>query len=1597
MDAYSSEIEHSTPATPRNSHRQYHTTPARSQPQSASFSVSTSYDFPLGSRRPRNPTPASPFAADDDRSWQGELSWQFNPTGWRDNRDFSAALSPVGYSSGSRIFRRSAKDYFLSRTTAAAGLRSFTNPYYDHSSGHYEALPSGRLELQSYVARDGEDAFSARRFAPREPTMPHGAHRHLSAATKRSAASSGPLADKDELSLVDYDAPEDLDHQINLLETDPGHLQRQNPSWLSISNAYKHKGTEDDLYSVGHGPRNPGHTTHHIHGGDAQSHRKLNCQYGQNHHHYHHRTSLATAPYRHGDYDHTVHALENINDDLYSFNNDHKTPNHRVHEATSNQYRTHSHSGYDVDQELAYDVQDFDDDDVGAPKSVGLFGLFKYSTKFDLLLVLLGCLGSLINGGSLPWYSYLFGRFVNKIAKESKTDLQKMMKDVEKICLLMTGLAAVVVVGAYMEITCWRMVGERSALRIRTQYLRAVLRQDIGFFDTDISTSDIMHGISSDVAQIQEVMGEKMAHFVHHIFTFICGYTVGFLRSWKISLAIFAVTPLTMFCGIAYKAIYGGLAAKEEDSYRRAGSIAEQAISSIRTVFSFVAEDLLAEKYVDVLDKSVPLGIKIGFAKGAGIGVIYLVTYATWALAFWYGSILVARKEIKGGEAIACFFGVTVGGRGLALSLSYFAQFAQGTVAASRVFEVIDRVPDIDPYSAEGKRLSNPRGKIEFKGVTFAYPSRPTIQILQSLNLVIPASKTSALVGTSGGGKSTIFALIERFYDPTQGIVTLDGNDLRTLQVKWLRSQIGMVGQEPVLFSTTILENVMMGKENATKKEAIKACIAANAHSFISGLPQGYETMVGDRGTLLSGGQKQRIALARAMIKDPKILLLDEPTSALDPESETVVQKAIDKISMGRTTIVIAHRLATIKHADAIVVLDRGSVVEIGNHHELMENSGSYYNLVKLALEAVSKPTLQQSDIAIGFHTKLNQDPSQAENVYEISRSKYLKSNQDVGQVEEAEDKQSELRKYKLSEVWNLQKPELMILLLGLLLGMHAGAILSVFPLVLGQALNVYFDPNTKNLKREIRKLCLILVGLGFGCIGFMTGQQGLCGWAGTKLTKRVRDFLFRAILKQEPGWFDINENSTGILVSRLSSDCVSFRSILGDKISVLLMGLSSAAVGLGFSFFLEWRLTLLAAALTPFTLGASYFSLIINVGPKLDNSSYAKASNIAADAVSNIRTVATFSTHERIVQSFDQALSKPKKLSVKRTQILGLALGFSQGAMYGAYTLTLFFGAYLVKEGYTNFGDVYKIFLILVLSSFSVGQLAGLAPDTYLAPTAVPAVLNILSRRPLIQDESQKGSKIEMLKPFDVEFRMVTFAYPSRPDVIVLRDFGLKIKGGTMVALVGGSGSGKSTVIWMVQRFYDPIRGKILMGGVNLRELDLKWLRRQTALVGQEPALFAGSIRENIAFGNPNASWAEIEDAAKEAYIHKFISGLPEGYETEVGDSGIQLSGGQKQRIAIARAILKKSKVLLLDEASSALDLESEKHVQDALKKIAKRATTIVVAHRLSTIREADAIAVVRDGAVAEYGSHEKLMASHLDGVYASLVRAELEATAFS
>ena len=592
------------------------------------------------------------------------------------------------------------------------------------------------------------------------------------------------------------------------------------------------------------------------------------------------------------------------------------------------------------------------------------------------------------------------------------------------------------------------------------------------------------------------------------------------------------------------------------------------------------------------------------------------------------------------------------------------------------------------------------------------------------------------------------------------------------------------------------------------------------------------------------------------------------------------MQRSIDHLSAGRTVVVIAHRLATVRNADTIAVLDRGAVVESGRHADLMARGGPYAALVKLASDSGRSDTSEPSKPAAAATTTHNSFTD--ESGYEMSMMS--KSRHRVQTIhEEASPKDDASAKFSVSEIWKLQRREGPLLILGFLMGINAGAVFSVFPLLLGQAVEVYFDANTSKMKRQVGYLAVAVVGLGVACILTMTGQQGLCGWAGARLTMRVRDRLFRAIMKQEPAWFDEEDNAMGVLVTRLARDAIAFRSMFGDRYAVLLMAVGSAGVGLGICFALDWRLTLVAMGCTPLTLGASYLNLLINVGPKSDDGTYARASSVAAGAVSNVRTVAALCAQGNIVRTFNRALDAPVSKARRRSQIMGIILGLSQGAMYGAYTVTLWAGALFIKRDESKFGNVSKIFLILVLSSFSVGQLAGLAPDTSGAPAAIAGILSILKRRPTINEDPTKRRAIKDGRPIDVDLKNVTFAYPSRPGVTVLNGFSMRVKAGSTTAVVGASGSGKSTVVWLVQRFYDPVDGKVMVGSIDVRELDLKWLRGECAMVGQEPALFTGSIRENIGFGNQKASWAEIEDAAKEANIHKFIAGLPNGYDTQV------------------------------------------------------------------------------------------------------------------
>jgi ATP-binding cassette subfamily B (MDR/TAP) protein 1 len=521
--------------------------------------------------------------------------------------------------------------------------------------------------------------------------------------------------------------------------------------------------------------------------------------------------------------------------------------------------------------------------------------------------MVLGSVGAIGDGMSTNVSLVFVSRIMNTLGySQHNPSSTNFKEEIQKCSLYFVYLGLAILGVAFMEGYCWSKTSERQVMKIRRTYLEAVLRQEVSFFDSDISTSEIIHTISTDTSLIQQLLSEKVPIFLMHISVFITGLVFSAYFSWRLTVVAIPTLVLLLIPGLIYGKYLVHLSKKSFKEYTKANSIVEQALSSIKTILSFTAETQIIKKYSEVLERHKKLGLKQGLAKGLAVGSSG-ISFTIWAFLAWYGSRLVMHKQETGGRIYAAGISFVLGGISLGTALTEIRYFSEASVAAARICSRIDRISEIDGEDTKkgfipGEKM---KGRVEFERVTLVYLSRPETIILKDFTLTVDVGQSVALMGASGSGKSTVIALLQRFYDPCEGFVRIDGFDIKTLQLKWMRQHIGVVSQDHALFGTSIMENLMFGKNKASMDEVISAAKAANAHGFITQLPNGYDTHIGNRGALLSGGQKQRIAIARAIIRNPVILLLDEATSALDGESETLIQNALDQVAAGRTTLVL--------------------------------------------------------------------------------------------------------------------------------------------------------------------------------------------------------------------------------------------------------------------------------------------------------------------------------------------------------------------------------------------------------------------------------------------------------------------------------------------------------------------------------------------------------------------------------------------------------------------------------------------------------------------------------------------------------------------
>jgi ATP-binding cassette subfamily C protein CydCD len=890
-----------------------------------------------------------------------------------------------------------------------------------------------------------------------------------------------------------------------------------------------------------------------------------------------------------------------------------------------------------------------------------------------------------------------------------------------------------------------------------------------------------------------------------------------------------------------------------------------------------------------------------------------------------------------------------------------------GLSAARGIFSILDARPTIQEAAEAGRAERRLVPTVEFEGVAFAYPGgrQPAHE---GLSFAVGAGERVGIVGPSGAGKSTVARLLLRLYDPQRGRVLVGARDVRSLRLDELRGAIALVSQDTYLFHGTVEENLRMGKPGATPAELEAAARAANAHEFIERLPQGYRTVVGERGVRLSGGQRQRIAIARALLRDAPILILDEALSAVDAESEAIIQDALDRLMQGRTTLIFAHRLSSVIGADRILALEDGRVVESGSHAELMARRGAYYRL--MAGQAQDGAGLPDSLEALeAAAPSPNGDGLRAAAAEEL----------DAAGAEGVVRAQGLGWRQVLATLLGIVAPYRGQLTATFLLGV--ARVLALIGVGVVSALVVLA------LKR----------GQPFGgllvLLGVIAPLAGVLHWLESwlahdmafRLLTHMRLDLFRKLDALAPAY--LTRRRSGDLVGVATHDIELIEYFFAHTIAPAFVailvpaGVLVTLVAFGWPLALAVLPFLLYAALSPVRARAR----IDHLGSQAREAA-GEMNAHAVDTVQGLTEIVAFQQERLRGAAFaarGQAYARARlpflEDLTRQTVFQEIATGLGGLAVVAV-------GAMLAAEGRLD-GGVLPLLTLLAMSAFvpvwEIAQVSRQLADTLGATRRVYAV----HAEPVPVTDGP-GVAAAGTAETALEMTGASFAYPGRAR-LALEGVSLAIPAGCTAALVGPSGAGKSTVANLLLRFWDPLAGQVKLDGHDLREYPLDELRGRIALVAQDTYLFNDTLRNNILIARPTATEAEVADAVDRAALDDFVRALPEGLDTLVGERGAQLSGGQRQRVAIARAFLKDAPILILDEATSHLDAVNEQAVRDALAVLARDRTTLVIAHRLSTVRDADHIIVLDGGRVVETGHHEALLAR--GGLYARLVSRQL------
>jgi len=1237
-------------------------------------------------------------------------------------------------------------------------------------------------------------------------------------------------------------------------------------------------------------------------------------------------------------------------------------------------------------------------------KSMGaLVSNVKYYEKIVLLTGLLFALGQ---GISAPFIAVFTGESITTMTEAASGDV---LTEMTPILIKIGGLAILQFFCTFVWQTCLAWAASHQAFRWHRDFLKSLFSLDVAWYD-EHEPAGVAAKLEADISSVYIFMSTAMGYLVSSIGQFCAGMSLAFVAGWQLALIVCATIPVLMYAGSRMGKEVQEQTSKQQADFARASTVAEEAMMAIRTVAAFGAEATECARFEKELMSAKVGGIRSGVRIGAAWGSLNFFYSCLYAMSLFFGGHVLLADESMGfdpSNIITVMISMMVGVSGLSAFSGFAPMMAKAAVAAKAMRQVMNcKAHTIEPPLHDQSSLPAELEvieSIEFKNVTFRYPTRPEKLILDNLSFQVHRGQKVAFVGESGCGKSTTIQLMERFYDPCSGSVLVNGVPLSSVPVRAWRKLIGFVGQEPVLFATSAVKNIKGGDESITDEEAIEAAKAAQIYDTLSQLPNGMETFVGSGGGMLSGGQRQRVAIARALAKKPQMILLDEATSALDNESERLVQATLDSLgeSMDITTIAIAHRLTTIKAADVIYVLREGRCSEKGTHDELMEMRGEYHSMAVLQQAKARTEDEDEEVVAIAraeqrkqtlVQRKKSRKATNVAPMMSMAGAGLLRSSTALSltEMEVDEGEGTKVTRSAFCRLLGYTRGFCWVWPLAFLVMLLEAATSPGEAFFFNQAIMALFE-GIHDLEAMFQRLdqavlCLTLVGLASGIATFL--QNSIFTYIQESVCLILRKTAFASTVRMDMSFFDAPENQTASILVSLERHMNRVGQMLGIQLGNSFNAIFTCLVSIFVSFFGSWLLALMLLALLPISgIVGIYASKCANSNSPQAEEAYAVSGKSTTEAATQIRTVRALGCEKHTLEIIESWMRIMSNENAKKSWKQGLALGLNMSLIQGIYLAGFWLSSACIQYFGFKASDVLLTLFCVVFGVMSVSAIVQYIPDSASGEFAAMEVFRLMDQESKI-DATQPTGEVETLGDGNIEFKNVSFFYPHRPETRVLRRLNFRIEKGQSVAFVGFSGSGKSTVIQLLQRFYDPQGGAIRVGGVDLRDLNVAWWRRQVGMVGQEPILFDTTLEENVKYGCPEATQDQLLDAAMQANMDYVLTGSVK-WTDRVGLRGEKLSGGQKQRCAIARALLRRPQLMLLDEATSALDSTSERLVQQAMQAAREGKTTITVAHRLSTIRNCDRIFVLSAGSVVEKGTYNELVA--LNGNFAKLAARSL------